>query len=229
MSWFKRTTKIEKRSNTTDAGRFYAAFYDFNGSITELSAIAMNSGLQSDAGDILLEASRRLAKSNPLLIAYRNVMQIALLTGEPEPAQFSEEVPEDISKRINELWLEVHNIALERQILDRLLIDGDCLLLDNSIIPSDGFEAITSGPEYAKEVTGFKIGKSNVTRTEGLLYIGDRFLNEPRSRPWQAAALPWAATLQQIRIGAAHSFQAFSRITAVMEKTSPQRTATEGL
>ena len=103
-------------------------------------------------------------------------------------------------------------------------MDGELLLLDDGqIVPPDGFEPAMTGPDWMREVIGYKIGRSASVRRVGLLYIGDRRAGESRALPWIGPALPFAAALANIRISAGHGLGALSKVAAVIANVSPDR------
>ena len=62
-----------------------------------------------------------------------------ILTGEPERPRF-EDVPERLEKVVTDLWLNAHDTEVERDALHRLIVDGDCLFLDDgTLVPADQF------------------------------------------------------------------------------------------
>ena len=80
-----------------------------------------------------------------------------------------------------------------------------------------------SGPEWNREVVGFKIGRSTAPRRAGVFYLGDRRPGALRAVPWIGPALPFASALVTIRVSAAHGLAALSKLAAVVENTSPDR------
>ena len=153
-----------------------------------------------------------------------------MLTGEPEAPEFNDTVPEAVAEAVAALWTDAHDCDRERDLLDRLVVDGEFLILeDGTVVPCDGFEPISAGPKWNQTVTGYKIGKASRARMAGLRYIGDRPMGAARALPWIAPALPPAAGLLNARTGAAHAIGTMAKIASVVANASPDRiTASAG-
>ena len=154
-----------------------------------------------------------------------------MLTGVAEKPEFADTVPDAVAEAVADLWTDVHDCDRERHLLDRLVLDGEFLELDDrTIIPPDGFEPILSGPKWNREVVGYKVGTGSRARMAGLRYIGDRPMGASRALPWIAPALPAAAGLLNARIGAAHALGTMARIASVISNAHPDRvTASAGV
>ncbi|MCE2492751.1 MAG: phage portal protein [Alphaproteobacteria bacterium] len=224
---FRRLFGTESRSAEIDAGALFAAAFQFTGtsySWTTSPALLVSSLSVPDGSGALLLESRRLAATSPLLRAYRNVIESGVLTGEPEPPTFPDTVPENITTAVGEMWMRLHDCDRERDLLDRCIVDGEFLELDDgTIIPPDGFEPVTAGPKWLREVVGYKIGTSSRARMAGLRYVGDRPAGTARALPWIGPALPSAAGLLNTRTGAAHGLGSLAKIAAVIANASPDR------
>ena len=152
--------------------------------------------------------------------------RIGILTGEPESPTFPDGVPETAAAAAAALWLRSCDPDRERELLLRIIVDGELLLLDDgTTIPADGYEPVLTGPEWGPKVVGYKVGKSSTARSEGLFYLGDRREGDPRAVPWIGPSLPFAAALINIRIPAGHALGALAKIAAVIMNTSPDRIA----
>ena len=152
----------------------------------------------------------------------------ALLTGEAEPPTFGEAVPETIAAAAAALWLLEHDkvIDLERDALTRLIVEGDCLVIDDELVPADAFEAVEAGgPDWSKRLAGYRIGKGTRARRAGVLYLGDCGPGEHRAAAWQAAALPYAAALYNTRVAAGHGLGSLAKLAAVIENATADRVA----
>ena len=227
--WFrKKAPATEDRSGVVDVGAIYQSFYQFGGSAYswQVSPAVLAGSLTIDGMGVLLEHSRRLARQSPLAISYRRCMTGGVLTGEPESPTFPEGIPDAVVATVTDLWLAAHPVDMERDALARLIIDGDCLILDDgAIVPCDAFEAVTSGPKWAPRVSGYKIGKGARVRRAGVLYLGDRSPGDTRAAPWQAAALPYLTGLLNTRVGASHALGVMAKIAATVENATAERTA----
>ena len=184
-----------------------------------------------DNAGALLTESRRLGRTSPLLLAYRAIVESGVLTGEPEAPEFVDTVPEIVAKAVAGMWIDMHDCDRERDLLDRLVLDGEFLILDDdTVIPPDGFSPIMAGPKWNRVVVGYKIGTSSRARMAGLRYIGDRPMGAARALPWIAPALPPAAGLLNARTGAAHAIGTMAKIASVISNASPDRiTASAGV
>ena len=219
--------KAETRAAEVDIGALYASFYRFGGSSyawQQSPAVLAASLAAPDSSGALLTEARRLARVSPLLVSYQRVMVGGITTGEPERPEFAEGVPERVATAAADLWEARHDCEFERDLLLRVMIDGEALLLDDGqVIPADGFEPALSGPEWARTVSGYKIGKSPTVRRGGFLYVGDRRHGEARALPWTAHALPYAAAVAGSRISAGHGIAALARLASTIKNTSPDR------
>ena len=110
----------------------------------------------------------------------------------------------------------------ERDLLHRIIVDGEVIILDGGMtVPADGFEPVASGPEWNREVVGFKIGRSTAPRRAGVFYLGDRRPGALRAVPWVGPALPFASALVTIRVSAAHGLAALSKLAVPWWRTRP--------
>ena len=224
---FPRREAPETRSAEIDVGLLYSALHQFstagfNWSVSP--AILASSLSATDGGTSIITESRRLARVSPLLIAYQRCMSGGVLTGEPERPEFPDTVPERVADAASDLWEAAHDVDRERDLLDRIIVDGEVIILDGGMtVPADGFEPVASGPEWNREVVGFKIGRSAAPRRAGVFYLGDRRPGALRAVPWVGPALPFASALVTIRVSAAHGLAALSKLAAVVENTSPDR------
>ena len=234
FGFFNRLRGLETRSSEIDVGSLYASFFQFGSgaySWQQSPAILVSSLSIQDNQGALLNESRRLGRTSPLLIAYRHVIESGVLTGEPEPPEFSDTVPEAVAEAVVALWLDAHDCDRERDLLDRMILDGEFLELeDGTIVPPDGFTPTLAGPKWNREVVGYKIGTGSRARGAGLRYVGDRPMGASRALPWIAPALPAAAGLLNARIGAAHALGTMAKIASVIANASPDRiTASAGV
>ena len=230
---FPRRKPSETRAAEVDVGALYASFFQFGSgaySWQQSPAILVSSLSVLDNQGALITESRRLGRTSPLLIAYRAVIESGLLTGEAEAPVFDDTVPEAVAEAVADLWIDAHDCDLERDLLDRLVLDGEFLILDDgTIIPPDGFTPITAGPKWMQEVVGYRIGSASRARMAGLRYVGDRPMGAARALPWIAPALPSAAGLLNARTGAAHAIGTMAKVAAVIANASPDRiTASAG-
>ena len=222
-----RRAAPETRSAEIDVGLLYSALHQFstagfNWSVSP--AILASSLSATDGGTSIITESRRLARVSPLLIAYERLMTGGILTGEPERPEFPDTVPERVAAAAGDLWEAAHDVDRERDLLHRIIVDGEVIILDGGMtVPADGFEPVASGPEWNREVVGFKIGRSTAPRRAGVFYLGDRRPGALRAVPWVGPALPFASALVTIRVSAAHGLAALSKLAAVVENTSPDR------
>ena len=224
----RRMRDVETRSSVIDVGALYAGLYQGGAYGWQQSpAILVSSLSVLDNAGALLTESRRLGRTSPLLIAYRRVIESGVLTGMPEaPAEFADTVPDGIAQAVADLWIDAHDCDRERDLLDRLVLDGEFLELgDGTIIPPDGFTPITAGPAWMQEVVGYRIGSASRARMAGLRYVGDRPMGSARALPWVAPALPGAAGLLNARTGAAHALGTMAKIASVVANASPDRIA----
>ena len=234
FGFLNRLRGPETRSAEIDVGSLYASVFGLAGgayNFAQSPAILVASlSIQDNQGALLTE-SRRLGRTSPLLIAYRAVIECGLLTGEPEAPEFGDTVPSAVAEAVAALWSSLHDCDRERDLLDRLVLDGEFLILDdNTVIPPDGFSPIMAGPKWNRVVAGYKIGTGSRARMAGLRYIGDRPMGAARALPWIAPALPPAAGLLNARTGAAHAIGTMAKIASVISNASPDRiTASAGV
>ena len=226
---FKRDRAPETRSSQIDVGALFAAAFQFTGgsySWQQSPAILVSALSVLDNAGALLNEARRLGRTSPLLVAYRAVVEAGVLTGEAEPPEFADTVPERVSDAVVEMWLDAHDCDRERDLLDRVIVDGEFLVMDDStVIPPDGFEPVTAGPAWLRQVIGYKIGTASRARISGIRYIGDRPMGAARALPWIAPALPSAAGLLNARTGAAHAVGTMAKIASVIQNASADRIA----
>ena len=227
FGWLK--PKTEARSAEIDLGSLYSAFFQFGSgaySWQQSPAILVSSLSIQDNQGALLNESRRLGRTSPLLIAYRSVVESGLLCGEPEAPTFADSVPDAVAAAVTDMWIDGHDLERERDLLDRLILDGEFIELDGGeIIPPDGFEPMMAGPKWNRQVVGYKVGQSSRPRMAGLRYVGDRPMGAARALPWIAPALPSAAGLLNARTGAGHAIGTMAKIAAVVASASPDRIA----
>ena len=227
FGFINRMRGSETRSAEIDVGALYQSFFQFGSgaySWQQSPAILVSSLSIQDNQGALLNESRRLGRTSPLLVSYRHVIESGVLTGEPEAPEFSDTVPEAVAEAVASMWMDLHDCDLERDLLDRLVLDGEFLILeDGTIVPPDGFEPLTAGPKWNQEVVGYKIGTSSRGRSTGWQYIGDRPMGAARALPWIAPALPPAAGLLNARTGAAHALGTLAKVAAVIANASPDR------
>ena len=164
--------RTEDRSASVDVGALYAQFFAFGASAYnwQVSPAVLASTLSvPDGMGALLTESRRLARVSPLLTAYSRCMTGGVLTGEPERPTFPNTVPERVAEAAAALWLRMSDPDREREHLLRVITEGEMLVLteDMVAIPADGYEPVTSGPDWMKTVMGYKVGKSSITRRPG--------------------------------------------------------------
>ena len=169
FGFLNRLRGPETRSAEIDLGALYQSAFAFGGgsySFAQSPAILASSLSVLDNAGALLTESRRLGRTSPLLIAYRAIIESGLLTGAAEAPEFADSVPEAVAEAVADLWTDAHDVDRERDLLDRLVLDGEFLILDDgTIIPPDGFEPIMAGPKWNREVVGYKIGTgSRATR-----------------------------------------------------------------
>ena len=134
----------ETRAGRVDIGELFSAFFGFGGTSYswQVSPAVLASSLSTPDGlGSLLTESRRIAKISPLLIAYRRCMVGGILTGEPEPPTFPDGVPENVAAAAAALWVRTCDPDRERELLLRIIVDGELLLLDDgTTVPADGYE-----------------------------------------------------------------------------------------
>ena len=221
--------KREARSADIDVGALFASFFGFGGTSYSwsISPAIIAASLANPGGtSALLTESRRLARVSPLLVAYVRCMCGGILTGEPERPTWPEgAVPERIAGPAADLWLSGCDPDHERELLLRVIVDGELLILpDGTVVPADGYDVAMAGPEWGKTVRGYKLGTSGSVRRD-VFYLGDRRHGDERAIPWVGPALPYASALTGIRVAAGHGLQALAKIAAVIESIHPDRLA----
>lgn len=222
-----RAAEPELRAGIIDVGALYTSLHQFgtagfNWSVSP--AILAASLSVSDNGSSIITESRRLARVSPLLGAYLRCMEGGVLTGEPERPEFAEGVPERVAMAAADLWEAAHDVERERDLLHKVMVDGELLILDGGqVVPADGYEPLLNGPDWCKTVTAYKIGKASTGRAAGVFYLGDRRMGDARAAPWIGRALPFASALLTIRVSAGHGLAALAKIAAVIANTSPDR------
>ena len=223
---FSRAGKAESRAAEVDVGSLYAQFFAFGASSYSWqqspAVIASSLSVPDGAGALLTEA-RRLSRISPILNAYIRCMVGGITTGAPERPEFAEGVPERVAAAAADLWERRHDCERERDLLHRVMVDGEIIILpDGQIVPPDGFEPIMAGPDWMREVRGYRIGRGAGVRAD-VFYLGDRRMGDARAVPWIGPAMPFAQALANIRISAGHGLGALSRIAAVVANASPDR------
>ena len=226
---FNRKESVESRSSQIDIGALYSQFFQFGASAyswqSSPATLASSLSVPDGAGALLTE-SRRLSKISPLLSAYVRCMIGGILVGQPERPIFADDVPENVAAAAATLWMRAHDIEVERDLLHRVIVDGELLLMaDGQVIPPDGYEPVQSGPDWLRQVSGYRIGKASSVRRPGpdLLYLGDRRPGEARAIPWIGPALPYAMAVTNCRIAAGHGLGALAKVAAVIANASPDR------
>ena len=217
----------ELRAADIDVGQLYSAFFAFGGASytwqVSPAVLAASLSVPGGTGALYTEA-RRLSRVSPLLTSYLRCMEGGILTGEPEAPQFGEDVTERVATAAAELWVDRHDCDYERDILRCIMIDGECLLLDDgTVVPATEFAPALEGPDWAKRVVGYRIGKGAAVRREGLMYLGDRRQGEERADGWIFPSLPYIAGLVNTRISAGHALGALAKIASTIINTSPDR------
>ena len=111
---FNRMRGTESRSAEIDVGALYQSFFQLGSgaySWQQSPAILVSSLSIQDNQGALLNESRRLGRTSPLLIAYRHVIEAGLLTGEPEAPEFSDTVSRGRRQgRIRTMWVDMHDM-----------------------------------------------------------------------------------------------------------------------
>ena len=217
----------ELRAADIDVGQLYSAFFAFGGASyswqVSPAVLAASLSVPGGTGALYTEA-RRLSRVSPLLTSYLRCMEGGILTGEPEPPQFGEDVTERVAAAAADLWVDRHDCDYERDILRCIMIDGECLLLDDgTVVPATEFEPALEGPEWAKRAVGYRIGQGAAVRREGLMYLGDRRQGEERADGWIFPSLPYVAALVNTRISSGHALGALAKIASTIINTSPDR------
>lgn len=218
----------EHRAASLDVGAIYGSVFQYGGGGSYtwgVSPAVLAASLSvSDGGSTIITEARRLARVSPLLGAYTRCMEGGVLTGAPERPEFDETVPERVAMAAADAWEAAHDVERERDLLHKVMVDGELLLLDGGqIVPADGYEPLLNGPEWHRTVTAYRIGKATTGRAAGVFYLGDRREGDARAQPWIARALPYASALVSIRVSAGHGLAALSKIAAVIANTSPDR------
>ena len=208
-------------------GLLYSALHQFStaGFNWSVSPAILASSLSvSDGGTSVITESRRLSRVSPLLTAYIRCMTGGILVGEPERPEFPDTVPERVATAAADLWEGAQDCDRERDLLHRVMVEGELVILDGGqVVPADGYEPQMTGPDWNREVAGYKIGKGASVRRAGVFYLGDRRMGDHRAVPWIGPALPFASALLTIRVAAGHGLAALSKIAAVVANTSPDR------
>ena len=145
---FNRQIERRKRGPPRSiSARCTPGFFQFGGGAyawQQSPAILVSSLSVLDNAGALITESRRLGRTSPLLVAYRRVIESGVLTGEPEAPEFPDTVPEAVAKAVAAMWMHSHDCDRERDLLDRLVVDGEFLELDDgTVVPPDGFEPVT--------------------------------------------------------------------------------------
>ena len=182
---FNRSGKTELRAAEVDVGSLFSQFFAFGASAyswqVSPAILAASLSVPDGAGALLTEA-RRLARVSPILNAYTRCMTGGILTGEPERPSFAEGTPERVAEAAADLWERAHDVEGERELLLRIMVDGELLILpEDQVVPADGFEAIMTGPDWMRDVRGYRIGKSASVRRD-VFYLGDRRRGDARAR-----------------------------------------------
>ena len=216
----------EHRSAGIDPGALYQSLYFGSAAFgwsQSPGVIATALSVPDGVGSLLTDA-RRLAQT-PLITAYLGNITTALLTGEPEPPTFPEGVPEKTAKAAAMLWTDGHDCDREYELLHRFVVDGEFIILpDGTLVPADGYEPETSGPDWLRRVVGYKLGRSKEVRRD-VWYVGDRRIGHARAVSWIGPALPFVSALYGIRIAAGHGLSALARMASVVENASTDRVA----
>ena len=216
----------EHRSAGIDPGALYQSLYFGStafGWSQSPGVIATALSVPDGLGSLLTDA-RRLART-PLIQSYLRCITGSVLTGEPEAPTFPEGVPARTATAAASLWTAHHDPDLEYELLHRFVVDGELIILpDGTVVPADGYEPETSGPDWRREVVGYRLGKSKAVRRD-VLYVGDRRDGHARAVSWIGPALPFVSALYGIRIAAGHGLSALARIASIIENTSPDRLA----
>ena len=218
--------RTETRAAEVDVGALYSQFFQFGASSYswQVSPAVLASSLSvPDGAGALLTQSRRLSRVSPMLSAYLRCMDGGIRTGDPERPEFAEAVPERVAMAAADLWERSHDVEAEADLLRRVMVDGELLLFPDQLVPADAFEPILRGPDYLREITGYKVGKGSTVHRSGFLYIGDRQRGDARALPWLGGALPYAAALANVRISVGHGLGALAKIAAVIQNASPDR------
>ena len=131
FGFFNRLRGPETRSAEIDVGSLYASVFGLTGgayNFAQSPAILVSSLAVLDNAGALLTESRRLGRTSPLLIAYRAVIECGLVDGRCLKRQsFADSVPEAVAKAVAGMWIDMHDCDRERDLLDRLVLDGEFL------------------------------------------------------------------------------------------------------
>lgn len=196
----------EIRAADIDVGALFAQFFAFGVSVYnwQVSPAVLASTLATpDSLGALLAESRCLARV-PLLVAYKRCIVNGVLTVDVERPRFPEGVPERVATAAVDLWASRCDPDRERELLLRIIVDWELIILDDdrTVVPADGFEPVTAGPDWNRTVVGYKVGKASTVR-RSVFYLGDRRDGNARAVPWTGEALPFASAIYNIRIAAA--------------------------
>ena len=155
-------------------------------------------------------------------------MEGGVLTGEPErPDVSASRVPERVATAAADLWEAAHDVEAERDLLDKIIVDGELLILDGGqVVPADGYEPQMTGPGWNRDGHGVQDRQEHAYASAALA-----------CSTWATAA--WAtctgAPLDRRcaagRVGAAdhpsecraRTGRALAKIAAVIANTSPDR------
>ena len=183
----------------------------FNWSVSP--AILASSLSVSDGGTSIITESRRLARVSPLLGAYLRTMTGGVLTGEPEAPSSPRPFPSAWPPPPPICGWHAQDCGLERELLHRVMVEGELVILDGGQLcrPMATSRSDDVGPDWNREVAGYKIGKGASVRSAGVFYLGDRRMGDHRAVPWIGPALPFAIPrLLTIRVAAGHGLAALS-------------------
>ena len=183
---FKRHA-VETRSAEVDLGSLYAAIFGLSGggySWAQSPAILVASlAVQNNAGALLTE-SRRLGRTSPLLLAYRRVIEAGILTGEAEPPTFDDSVPEAVvDGRRRRCGTAAHDLRPPSAPCSTAWwsMAKCCSWTTVRLSRRTGSTPVEAGPEWMREVVGYKIGTASTARMAGTRYIGDRPMGATRA------------------------------------------------
>ena len=229
MFGWLRKGRTEDRGAAVDVASLYAAYFALGGSQSgwTVDPVVMAAAMSTptSAGTLFTEA-RRIVRISPLLASYLRVMTGGILTGEVERPEFPEGVSERVAAGAADLWEQNHDPDYEKNLLHRVMVDGECLIVDGNVVPADQYTVDMTGPDWDQRVTGYKIGQATTVRSAGaVLYIGDRRMGDPRAAPWIGAALPYAAGLVNARVAAAQGLGVMAKLVSVISNASPDRIA----
>ena len=180
FGFLDRLRGIEPRSSEIDLGALYQSVFAFGGggySFAQSPAILASSLSVLDNAGALLTESRRLGRTSPLLIAYRAIIESGLLTGAAEAPEFADTVPEAVAEAVATLWIDAHDVDRERDLLDRLVLDGEFLDPGRRDDSSARWFRRRSWRGRSGTSRGSRIqDRHGLTRSRmaGLRYVGDR-------------------------------------------------------